>query len=76
MKNIAIIGSGSWGVALAIHLGRTSPKISTNNVIAIVLMAAPASPNNLIHSTVATDEQPIFTILFPISIDVSALSYC
>lgn len=27
MKNIAIIGSGTWGVALAIHLSRTGNKI-------------------------------------------------
>ena len=27
MKNIAIIGSGSWGVALAIHLAKLGNKI-------------------------------------------------
>ena len=27
MKNIAIIGSGTWGVALAIHLSRMGNKI-------------------------------------------------
>ena len=27
MKNIAIIGSGSWGVALAIHLAKNGHKI-------------------------------------------------
>ena len=27
MKNIAIIGSGSWGVALATHLARCGNKI-------------------------------------------------
>ena len=27
MKNIAIIGSGSWGVALAIHLARCGNNI-------------------------------------------------
>ena len=28
MKNIAIIGSGSWGVALAIHLAKLGNNIS------------------------------------------------
>ena len=27
MKNIAIIGSGSWGVALAIHLAKLGNKV-------------------------------------------------
>ena len=27
MKNIAIIGSGTWGVALAIHLSKKGNKI-------------------------------------------------
>ena len=27
MKNIAIIGSGSWGVALAIHLAKMGHKV-------------------------------------------------
>ena len=29
MKNIAIIGSGSWGVALAIHLAKLGNKIKS-----------------------------------------------
>jgi hypothetical protein len=58
------------------HFGITSPNISTNIVTATVLIAAPISPNRLMQSTVATDEQPIFTMLFPIRIDVRALSYC
>ena len=27
MKNIAIIGSGSWGIALAIHLSKMGHKV-------------------------------------------------
>ena len=32
MKNIAIIGSGSWGVALATHLSRCGNKIKILDV--------------------------------------------
>ena len=32
MKNIAIIGSGSWGVALAIHLANLGNNVKIFNV--------------------------------------------
>ena len=60
--------------SLARHFGIISPKVSTSSVIIPVLMAAPASPKSFMQKTVATEEQPIFTMLFPIRIVVKALS--
>ena len=60
--------------SFARHLGIISPNVSTIRVITPVLTAAPASPKSFIQKTVATEEQPIFTILFPIRMVVRALS--
>ena len=57
-------------------LGITSPKISTMTVVAIVDTSEPYfSPTSDIASIVAIDEHAIFTMLLPMSMVVSALSY-
>ena len=48
--------------------GVISPNISTSTVITIVDTVGPYTGYNLVKSTVASDADAIFTILFPIRI--------
>ena len=50
-----------------------SPKIKTNRVIIPVATPAPVFPSRSIASTVAMEEEEIFTILLPIKIALSIL---
>ena len=55
--------------------GSISPKIRTITVTATVDNAVPAAPKSPMQTTVASDDVSIFTILLPIRIVVSVLSY-
>ena len=71
----AIIAIGS-AKSFAMLFGITSPKMSTMTVVAIVETREPYfSPTRFIASIVAIEEHAILTILLPMSIVVSALSY-
>ena len=55
-------------------LGKISPKISTSTVMTTVARPTLPFPNFSVKSTVASEDEEMFTTLFPTSIAVSALS--
>ena len=61
---------------LARHLGEISPKISTTTVITTVDSVTPASLKKCTNTTVAIEAAAMFTILFPIRMVESRVSYC
>ena len=65
------------GISLAMLLGLTSPKTSTTMVSTMVETVAPrSSPRALVKSTVAMEAAPMLTILLPMRMVESSLSYC
>ena len=64
------------GDSFAILFGEISPKIRTSTVVTIVETLAPfASPSIFTNKIVASEDDKIFTILFPIRIVDKRLSY-
>ena len=68
--------ANSSGDSFAKVLGEISPKISTMTVVTIVESEGPvSSPTQRMNNTVATDAEAMFTILLPIRMVDSNLSY-
>lgn len=56
------------GCCWAAVFGSTSPKIKTKIVMTTVATTGPLAPKSCVKNTVATAEEAMFTILFPIKI--------
>ena len=74
-----VVGAGPAGLFAALILARSgeiSPKMRTSTVVTIVETLAPfASPSIFTNKIVASEDDKIFTILFPIRIVDKRLSY-
>ena len=64
------------GLSLARLLGVTSPKTSTTTVATAVATVAPPSPIRWMNSSVQREERAMLTMLLPMRMEVSILSYC
>ena len=63
------------GISFAMLLGVISPKVRTSRVMTIVETVGPYTPpTRRVNSTVASEDAPMFTILFPIRMVLSRLS--
>ena len=62
------------GWALAMIFGEISPKVMMSTVMMAVATQAPFSPMSPTAMTVARDEAPMFTRLFPTRMEMSAFS--
>ena len=60
--------------SLAKVFGVISPKINIKTVITMVAIPTPPAPNIWVNTTVANEDDAMFTILLPTKIVVKALS--
>ena len=70
----AVARAKDSALSLARALGEISPKISTTTVMTAVETLTPASASHRVNTTVASEEEAMLTILFPIRIVEISLS--